>query len=226
MKNTNKILSVIFDMDGVIIDSNPLITTAWRGFLATHDIVLSDKQLNHYVFGRTASETVAMVFPEGLTPELISSYADEVAAEVQRLYISEGKIVPGFAGLVRHLASRQIPMAIATSAPAENVKIVLGLAGVGAYINIITDASQVHHSKPHPEVYLKTAERLGVVPADCCVFEDSFSGIQSAKSAGMNVIGITTTHSPQELLPLTDAVIADFTHITIDDIRALLAQKQ
>jgi HAD superfamily hydrolase (TIGR01509 family) len=166
-----------------------------------------------------------MVFPEGLTPELINSYADEVATEVQRMYISNGQIVPGFTALVKHLASHQIPMAIATSAPTENVKIVLELAGVGAYISTITDASQVHHSKPHPEVYLKTAERLGVAPANCCVFEDSFSGIQSAKSAGMSVIGITTTHSPQELLPLTDAVIADFTDITLDAIQALLAKK-
>ena len=225
MKNTNKTLAVIFDMDGVIIDSNPLITVAWKAFFDTHHIELSDEQLNHYVFGRTAPETVAMVFPEGLTPELINGYADEVATEVRRMYISNGQIVPGFTALVKDLASHQIPMAIATSAPTENVKIVLELAGVGDYISIITDASQVHHSKPHPEVYLKTAERLGVVPANCCVFEDSFSGIQSAKSAGMSVIGITTTHSPQELLLLTDAVIADFTHTTLDAIQALLAKK-
>jgi beta-phosphoglucomutase len=134
MQNTNKALAAIFDMDGVIIDSNPLITVAWKAFFETHHIELSDEQLNHYVFGRTAPETVVMVFPEGLTPELINGYADEVATEVQRMYISNGQIVPGFTALVKHLASHQIPMAIATSAPTENVKIVLELAGVGDYI--------------------------------------------------------------------------------------------
>ena len=177
MEKINKRLAVIFDMDGVIIDSNPLIVISWKTFFEKHHMVLNDEQLNHYIFGRTAQETVSMVFPTGLAPELINRFSDEVAADVRRRYASEGQIVAGFTEFVKYLAAHGIAMAIATSAPTKNVNVVLELAGVSPYISRITDASEVSHSKPHPEVYLKTAAKLGVPPSDCCVFEDSFSGI-------------------------------------------------
>jgi len=218
----NKQIGVIFDMDGVIIDSNPLITKAWKAFFNLHQIPLSDEQLNHYVFGRTAQETVAMVFPKALAADQINDYANEVSEEVQRLYVSEGKIVPGFIPLTKELYERSIPMAIATSAPPGNVEIVLKLSGANDYIKVITDASQIRHSKPHPEVYLTSAERLGLMPVNCCVFEDSFSGIQSAKNAGMHVIGIATTHSVIELKRLADDAVVDFTGINAEHIAHVL----
>jgi beta-phosphoglucomutase len=225
MEKPNKKLAVIFDMDGVIIDSNPLITRCWKAFFEKHHIVLSDEQLNQYVFGRTAQETLKMVFPPDLAPKSINSFADEVARHVQLLYIKEGHIVPGFMKFVKKLTAHQIPMAISTSAPTENVNIVLELTGVRSYISAITDASELNHSKPHPEGYLKTAEKLGIPPTDCCVIEDSLSGIQSARSARMKVIGITTTHSAHELLPLTEAVIADFNDLNLDDIKRIVENK-
>ncbi|WP_040628468.1 HAD family hydrolase [Mucilaginibacter paludis] len=221
---TDKPFAVIFDMDGVIIDSNPLITKAWKEFFRMYDIDLTDEQLNHYVFGRISTDTLNLVFNKPISTDEMLGYQKQIEGLVRSRYREDGLIVPGFKNFVELLIAHQIPVAIATSSPAESVAIVLDMAGATSYFTVITDSSQVQHSKPHPQIYLKTAAKLGIPPVDCCVFEDSFSGIQSAKNAGMKVIGISTTHTQEELSGLADAVIPDFTHIGIDLISELLAK--
>lgn len=219
--NNNPQIAVIFDMDGVIIDSNPLITATWKAFFATHQIVLNEEQLNHYVFGRMGKDTLNMVFGEELSEAQLALHLEKVGSGVLEKYQQEGTIVPGFKAFVESLVAAGIKIAIATSSPSENVATVLEMAGVTAYFDIISNASHVTHSKPHPEIYLKTADRLGVDVSNCIVFEDSFSGIQSAKSAGMKVIGVTTTHTVAELAPLTDATVPDFGDVSVEQIKDL-----
>lgn len=216
--NNNQKIAVIFDMDGVIVDSNPLITATWRTFFESYQITLSDEQLNHYVFGRMGKETLQLVFEQDLDEAQLATYLQEVGAGVLEKYRAEGTIVPGFKQFVEKLLAAGIQVAIATSSPIANVKVVMEMAGTTDLITTITDAGQVQHSKPHPEIYLKTAEKLGIEVTNCVVFEDSFSGIQSAKSAGMQVIGVTTTHIPAELGPLTATTVADFTEMSIEEI--------
>jgi beta-phosphoglucomutase family hydrolase len=224
-KQENENIAVIFDMDGVIIDSNPLITRAWKDFFAAHGVALSDEQLRQYVFGRTVNDTLTMVLDRQPTKNEIAKCEAEVNGNVKRLYQAEGRIVDGFTPFVKSLIENDILVAIATSAPPENVNIVLQLAGAEHYFTIISNASHVKHSKPHPEIYLTTAERLKVDPARCVVFEDSFSGIQSARSAGMKVIGVTTTHSDEEFAGLTDDNVSDFTVLSVAEVKELVAQQ-
>ena len=222
--NNNPQIAVIFDMDGVIVDSNPLITATWKTFFATHGIELSDDQLNHYVFGRMGKDTLRLVFGEDLTEPQIVAHLKKVEEGVLEKYQQQGVIVPGFKIFVEKLLEAGIKIAIATSSPSKNVKIVMEMAGTTSLFTTITDAAQVQHSKPHPEIYLKTANKLGIDVANSIVFEDSFSGIQSAKSAGMHVIGVTTTHSPAELAPLTTTTVSDFTNISIDQLKMIVQQ--
>lgn len=222
--NNNPQIAVIFDMDGVIVDSNPLITATWKTFFATHGIELSDDQLNHYVFGRMGKDTLRLVFGEDLTTPQIDAHLKKVEEGVWEKYQQQGVIVPGFKTFVEKLLEAGIKIAIATSSPSKNVKIVMEMAGTTSLFTTITDAAQVQHSKPHPEIYLKTANKLGIDVVNCIVFEDSFSGIQSAKSAGMHVIGVTTTHSPAELAPLTATTVPDFTNISIDQLQMIVQQ--
>lgn len=205
--------AVIFDMDGVIIDSNPLISSAWKSFFLAHDIDLSSEQLAKHVFGRTAKDTLCSVFNKELTQKELEDYTHIVSRNVQQLYSSHGVIVPGIKDFIKQLKINNVQLGLATSGTPEDVSIVLGLAGITSDFSAIFDSSKTHRPKPNPEVYLKTAEALRIDPNNCCVFEDSFSGIQAAKAAGMKVIGITTTHSAAELLPYTDDVIADYTEI-------------
>ncbi len=222
--NTHTQIAVIFDMDGVIVDSNPLITATWKAFFATHGIELSDDQLNHYVFGRMGKDTLRLVFGEDLTEPQIAAHLKKVEEGVWEKYQQQGVIVQGFKAFVEKLLAAGIKIAIATSSPSQNVKVVMEMAGTTSLFTTITDASQIQHSKPHPEIYLKTADKLGIDVSNCVVFEDSFSGIQSAKSAGMHVIGVTTTHTPAELAPLTAATVPDFTSISVAQIRMIAQQ--
>ena len=96
---------------------------------------------------------------------------------------------------------------MATSAEPENVEFLLEAAGLRPYFRAIVDGHQVHDPKPHPEIYLKAAGMLRAEPCDCVAFEDSFAGIESARSAGMMVVGVRTTHDE---LPGVDLQILDF----------------
>ena len=104
-------------------------------------------------------------------------------------------------------------MAIATSAPRANVDFTIQYANLGGYFDTILDESFVNKGKPDPEIYLKTAQALGFDPTNCIVFEDSLSGIESGKAAGCKVVGITTTHTHEELSK-TDFIMDNFNDIT------------
>jgi beta-phosphoglucomutase len=104
---------------------------------------------------------------------------------------------------------QNIPRAIATSAPRANVDFTLEKTGTAKYFQVILDESFVSKGKPDPEIYLKTAAALKFTPGNCVVFEDSLSGVKAGKAAGCKVVGVTTTHSRQELAE-TDLVIDNF----------------
>jgi HAD superfamily hydrolase (TIGR01509 family) len=128
------------------------------------------------------------------------------------LYKDVIKPLSGLDNFLKELEDRSIPKAIGTSAPRSNVDFVLEHTHLRKYFTTILDQSDVEHGKPNPEIYLKVAERLGFPPQQCIVFEDSLSGVESAQRAGAKVVGVTTTHSQQELAH-TDLVIADFTKL-------------
>jgi beta-phosphoglucomutase-like phosphatase (HAD superfamily) len=107
------------------------------------------------------------------------------------------------------LKQNDIPIAIGTSAPRSNVDFVLAHTGLGEYFYAFLDESDVEHGKPNPEIYLKVAAKLGYDPTHCVVFEDSLSGVESARRAGAKVVGVATTHSFEEL-GHTDFIIKDF----------------
>lgn len=114
-------------------------------------------------------------------------------------------LVPGVREfLERHRGER---VGMATNAEPENVEFLIEEAHLRPYFRVLVDGHQVPNAKPHPDIYLRTAELLGAHPGDCVVFEDSWPGIEAARAAGMAVVGVTTTHS---VLPGVDLEIQDF----------------
>jgi beta-phosphoglucomutase len=203
----------LFDMDGVIVDSNPVHKVALKQFCRQHGHDLTEEQLREKIYGRTNKDWIPNVFG-AISKALAKQYADEKEALFRELYRKD--IVP-LAGLLNFLDQSErlgVPKAIATSAPRENVDFTLSLTGTEKYFSTILDESFVTRGKPDPEIYLKTAAALGFDPAQCIVFEDSLSGVQAGKAAGCKVVGIATTHTPEELRE-TDLVIHDFTEITV-----------
>ncbi|MEJ2050002.1 MAG: HAD family hydrolase [Calditrichota bacterium] len=136
------------------------------------------------------------------------------------MYAPEIKPVDGLIRFLDQLESNRITRAIATSAPPGNVDFTLEYTGTKKYFDTIVNGDGVEHSKPNPEIYLKTANQIGFEPEKCVVFEDSLSGVESAHTAGCKVIGITTTHQREEFNG-TELVIDNFNDIGLPDLERL-----
>lgn len=204
-------VAFIFDMDGVIIDSNPFHKVALKQFCQKYGKDLSEEQLKEKIYGRTNKDWITNVFGK-LDDKQLKAYAEEKEALFRKLYEQDIHAVNGLISFLEAMDRLGIPRAIATSAPRLNVDFTLSHTGIEKYFQVILDDSFISNGKPDPEIYLKTAQALGLAPENCIVFEDSLSGVQAGKRAGCKVVGITTTHSPEELSE-TDFVIHDFNEI-------------
>jgi HAD superfamily hydrolase (TIGR01509 family) len=212
--------AVIFDMDGVIVDTNPHHKIAIQQFCADHGIQLNELTFQHKIYGRTNRDWITNVFGD-ITIEQRDAYAREKEALFRKIYEPDIKPVPGLIEFLDLLVANRIPRAIATSAPPENVEFIVKKTGIRKYFDIILDERNVLHGKPHPEIYIKTAKALNFQNNECIVIEDSLSGITAARKAGSKVIGITTTHTPEEMTE-TNLVIQDFNDLTIPILSALV----
>ena len=127
----------------------------------------------------------------------------------------------GLYSFLQELKKLNVPVALATSAPPGNVEFAFDLLPVRNFFDFILDATHVVKGKPDPEMYTKAIRLLGIQPQRCIVFEDSFSGVQSALSAGAKVIGVATTHNPEEFEGVS-MVIENFRHINFETLLSLL----
>ena len=216
---SNKNSGVIFDMDGVIVQNAVYHYRAWEVFCRRYKLEVSFETVKSW-FGNTNPMILKNLFGENLDAETIEKRAAEKEAIYREIYLPEIKAAPGLKGFLELLASNNYTTAIATSAPTENVDFVLEKTGLGDFFHHIIDASMIEEGKPSPEIYLKTAEVLKLEADRCVVFEDSYHGIQSARSAGMRVIGVATTH-PASCITGTERNIKDFTEISIADLRKI-----
>jgi HAD superfamily hydrolase (TIGR01509 family) len=199
----------IFDMDGVIVDNAEWHLAAFVEFGHRYGLKTSREEFSGY-FGMTNQQIMDSLFQKKHTPEEILVLANEKETIYRELYRPFIKPVDGLPVFLQYIKEQVITIALATAAPPENVKFTLELTGLKDYFNIISDASMVKRGKPDPEVYILTAGKLGVLPSDCIVFEDSIAGIKSALAAGMRVIGVATTHTSEELLKYVNEIIMNF----------------
>jgi sugar-phosphatase len=196
--------AVIFDLDGVLVDSTALVERTWRRWAALHDLDFA--RVLRVAHGRRAVETVRLAAPH-LDAE---AEADRLAAQEARE--TEGLVrIEGAVQLVNSLPKDR--WAVATSGTREIATTRLAFASVPQPAVLVT-ADDVARGKPDPRVYALAAERLDVLPARCVVIEDAPAGIQGARAAGMPVIAVATTH-PRRALQGADAVAA-----RLSDIRA------
>jgi len=205
------LVGFIFDMDGVIVDSNPFHRIALKQFCKQHGYDLTDQQLLEKIYGRMNRDWIINLFGN-LPEEIVLQYAAEKEALFREIYADDIKPVAGLISFLEHLDVSDYPRVIATSAPSENVEFTLSKTSTHKFFPVTLDDSDVVNGKPDPEIYLKAAATLKIPPDQCLVFEDSLSGISAAKAAGCKVIGITTTHPAGELTNV-DLVIDNFLDI-------------
>jgi beta-phosphoglucomutase len=215
--------AVIFDMDGVIVDTNPHHRIAWREYYQRYGKTLSDSDFIQYVSGKHNTDIVAHLFADRtLTSAESLQLAYEKEALFRELYQPVITPVAGFVDFLKALKAAGIRTAVATSAPVENLDFIIDALNLRPYFDALLNESMVSHPKPDPEIYQKAMAQLGVDPADSVVFEDSMPGIQAGKASGAFVVGVATTLTPDELRPFVDDVIRDFTEMSLDRVQQLV----
>ena len=210
-KSDREFKAVIFDMDGVIVDSEPRHERAFLevvreiGYGKTHGVRWADW------VGRSDHELwldfVAKHRPAQSLEELLKMKRDRVLEIIRR----EEPIFAGLAGLVENL-SRVCKLGLASGSERPVVEAVLSLQDLRRFFSATVTASDIKRGKPAPDIFLRAAELLSVAPGDCWVIEDSKPGVAAGLAAGMRVIAITNTHPAHELRPAT-RVVADYTEI-------------
>ncbi len=212
-----KKIGIIFDMDGVLINSTPFHKLAIHQFCAKYNKNLSEEELRKYIWGRTNREWIGHLFENKITDAQIQQYAEEKENLFRNLYEKDIVELKGLTSFLTHLCLEHTAIAIGTSAPAANVQFVFKKTGIGHFFDAVLDETFVTEGKPNPEIYLKAAKVLNFDPKNCIVFEDSLSGIEAGQRAGCKVVGVMTTHTAEELKH-TDYVIDDFENLKIQDL--------
>jgi beta-phosphoglucomutase family hydrolase len=185
--------AVLFDLDGVLIDTTDLHYRVWDEFARSRGFVASREQLLA-TNGRRADETVRLWLGAGLSDHQIAAITADREMYFNRLLATEPlPAVPGASEFVDALRTAGVPIAVATSATPENARLSLSRVKLDGVFRAIITAADVANGKPDPEPYLKAAQWLGVSPADCLVIEDSVSGIRAAKAAGAKCLALATT---------------------------------
>jgi HAD superfamily hydrolase (TIGR01509 family) len=201
-----QIRAFLFDMDGVIVDSNPLHRETWAEYTRLHGGEPTEAMLQG-MYGKRNDMIVRNFLGEHLTDaEVFSHGAAKEALYRQHLGpIVQEMLVPGLIPFLERHAD--LPKAVASNAEPPNIEFVLRAAGLARFFRVTVDGQQVANPKPYPDVFLRAAELLRIPPANCVVFEDSLGGVQAGVAAGMRVVGITTTHAD---LPGASLLAKDF----------------
>ncbi len=204
-------LAFIFDLDGVVIDSMPLHTEAWKVYLDRHGI--SSYEIVERMHGRRNDEIVGTFFGAGLPADEVfhhgaakeALFRDMMGAQMEK------HLVPG----VREFLERydHVPTGLGSNAEPANIDFVLDGARIRSHFHVIVDGQQIAHAKPAPDIYLRAAELLKVAPRNCIVFEDSPTGIEAGLRAGARVVAVQT-HTAE--LPAVDFLIRDFSDTALE----------
>jgi beta-phosphoglucomutase len=213
---------VIFDFDGVIVDSHPAHIQAWKAFLLTKGKAFSDADLS-FVREGAKREEILRYFLGELSPEQIASYGVEKEKFFQAS-ARDMKLVPGFAEFLLQLDSAALPSAVATSGSRSRVEQMLEILNLYKRFRAVVTGNDVERGKPDPDLFLLAAQALQIEPDHILVCEDAVAGVLAAKSAGMKCVGIAA-NGRESLLKQAgaDLVVEDFTNTSLDDVRSLFA---
>lgn len=220
MPNSPASIAALFDMDGVIVHTNPYHKKAFKIFLEKHNVSLTDEELKEHVYGRTNAEIFPYIFKDEYTGEKGEEWANEKESLFRELYKDDAKPVPGLIDFLEELKKAEIKSAVGTSAPVENLDFVMEALGLRKYFDAFLHSADVSEGKPNPEIYLKAADRLKANTDSCVVFEDSIAGVKAGLNAGMKVVAVATTHSAEEFEG-AHYVIKDFEGFTVEKLYSL-----
>lgn len=201
--------AVIFDMDGVLIDSEPLHYRTDLTLLGKLGIQIERDYLDRFV-GMTNPEMWKTIISEqGITRDVDEILSEQLELKLQLLEDGDWTALSGAVELVEGLVVKEIPVAVASSSSLPFIEGVLRKTGLDRFIHRYVSAESVARGKPAPDVFLEAARMLAVSPVQCLVVEDSRNGVLAAKAAGMRIIGYRNPSSGDQDLSRADAVVTD-----------------
>jgi len=211
---------VIFDMDGVIVDSHPVHKQAWSRFLELHGKQVTDKDLNFIMDGRKREEILRHFFGNLSDEEVrILGHEKEQFFREEAAYLKTIKGLPEF---LRQLSEAGIKLGVASSGSSGRVNYILDSLNLRRYFETIVTGDQVATGKPDPAIFRIACGHLRVWPAETLVFEDSVSGVRAAKAAGTKCVGVATNGVIPILLEAgADQIISDFCCLSFDHVQQL-----
>jgi pseudouridine 5'-phosphatase len=183
--------AVLFDMDGLMVDTEPLARRSWERVAAAYGATMSD-DLFQRMLGRRTVESARMVLDEIQLPLTLEELVERKTNEYLASLDGGVPAMPGLFALLDQLDARHIPWAVATSSPRSVAEIVLGKLGITERYHALAGGDEVAHGKPAPDIFLLAAERLGVSPEACLALEDTATGCVAAATAGARVIAVPT----------------------------------
>jgi HAD superfamily hydrolase (TIGR01509 family) len=215
------IKAVVFDVDGVLIDSEPVWEQVRRGLVAERGGHWSP-DAQRRIMGMSTPEWARYLSEDlgvGLPPDQVATMVvDRMAAR----YAEHVPLMDGAVDAVHRIAARW-PLGVASSAPAVLIQTVLKAAGLRSCFSVVMSTEQVAHGKPAPDIYLAVAAELGVPPGDCAAVEDSSNGLRSAAAAGLRVVAIPQPQYPPDpdALAQTSLVLPGLAALTVDAVLGL-----
>ncbi len=207
------IKAILFDFDGVIIDSGDLHYKAWQIFCSHFNKVMTYEEFKEG-FGRTNRDILNDILGRKLTEEEISSYSEQKEEIFRNLAKSNIKLIDGAVDFIKKVKAEGKLIALVSSTPRKNIDFILKEVKLNNYFDAIISAEDVKDGKPNPECYIRAANKLGIIPQDCLVIEDAIAGIQAALRAGMKCIAITTTQ-PADKLVEANYIVNSFSEIDL-----------
>jgi HAD superfamily hydrolase (TIGR01509 family) len=217
-----KTKALLFDWDGVVIDSASLHCRSWE--LLSQEL---DKPLPNNHFEAGFGKRNETIIPEILDWTNDATQINHWGKRKEQLYRQLGKkegitLLPGVKEFLEQAYRQSFLLCVGTSTEKKNVLLAMKQHGLDKFFHGIIASEDVTHGKPNPEVFLKGARKLGCNPDECVVFEDSPHGILAAKKAKMKTIALSTTHPEKDLRELTpDLILASFVNQSIDIIHSL-----
>lgn len=211
-------LGVLFDWDGVIIDSSRQHEESWERLAREEG---RDLPPNHFTlgFGKKNEWIIPQLLQWTDDPAEIRRFSLRKEALYREIVVERGlSALPGVSVFLDRLRDAGVPSCVGSSTHRENITTIVGVLGFEGRFNEMVTSEDVTHGKPHPDVFLKAAEKLGRAPADCVVFEDAYAGIEAAHAAGTKVVAVATTHPVENLVNRAHRVVHRLDELMVKDL--------
>lgn len=214
----DQIKAVIWDLDGVIIDSGEEHRKSWHRMAQDEGIPFTDEQF-YATFGMRNNAIIPMLWGD-MPEERMQALADRKEMYFREFIREAAQPLPGSIELMTALRETGYKQALASSTPIKNIELIDEVLGLNQYLSVLVSGETVPHGKPAPDVFLKAAHELGINPANCVVIEDAVAGIQAARAGGMKCIAVAGTRDLPGLRE-ADIVVHDLTEVNVERIRSL-----